>query len=184
MPDLESLVDKGQWDQIPLMRDGKRHSKFSWEVIYPFFMPNLTKKLNYILDKYSQVLPQGVLEISTLAALSHVKPHCGPTNHRLRFHLGVVVPDVSDLTNLLLLPSHTAPTSPLPCFIRVGKEQRTWEEGKVLIFDDSFEHEVGNSAPSDRIILLLDVWHPYFKDKDKELVREHFKFSAGRYNLP
>lgn len=37
---------------------------------------------------------------------------------------------------------------------------RTWEEGKVLIFDDSFEHEVWQDASSFRLIFIVDVWHP------------------------
>lgn len=37
---------------------------------------------------------------------------------------------------------------------------REWEEGKVLIFDDSFEHEVWQEADSYRLIFIVDVWHP------------------------
>lgn len=37
---------------------------------------------------------------------------------------------------------------------------RAWEEGKVLIFDDSFEHEVWQDADSYRLIFIVDVWHP------------------------
>ena len=37
---------------------------------------------------------------------------------------------------------------------------RTWEEGKVLIFDDSFEHEVWQDAENYRLIFIVDVWHP------------------------
>lgn len=37
---------------------------------------------------------------------------------------------------------------------------RDWEEGKVLIFDDSFEHEVWQDAESYRLIFIVDVWHP------------------------
>lgn len=37
---------------------------------------------------------------------------------------------------------------------------RSWEEGKVLIFDDSFEHEVWQDADTYRLIFIVDVWHP------------------------
>lgn len=37
---------------------------------------------------------------------------------------------------------------------------RKWEEGRVLIFDDSFEHEVWQDADSYRMIFIVDVWHP------------------------
>ena len=46
-------------------------------------------------------------------------------------------------------------------WIRVGKENRTWErEGSVLIFDDSFEHEVHHNGVHRRIVLIMDFWHP------------------------
>uniref|UniRef100_A0A3B4Z1W2 Aspartyl/asparaginy/proline hydroxylase domain-containing protein n=1 Tax=Stegastes partitus TaxID=144197 RepID=A0A3B4Z1W2_9TELE len=66
---------------------------------------------------------------------THVWPHTGPTNCRLRMHLGLVVPKQG-------------------CRIRYCKH------GKVLIFDDSFEHEVWQDADSFRLIFIVDVWHP------------------------
>uniref|UniRef100_A0A8C4MAX9 Aspartyl/asparaginy/proline hydroxylase domain-containing protein n=1 Tax=Equus asinus asinus TaxID=83772 RepID=A0A8C4MAX9_EQUAS len=72
---------------------------------------------------------------------THVWPHTGPTNCRLRMHLGLVIPKEG-------------------CKIRCANETKTWEEGKVLIFDDSFEHEVWQDAASFRLIFIVDVWHP------------------------
>jgi len=46
------------------------------------------------------------------------------------------------------------------CEITVGGEARRWEEGKVLLFDDSFEHEVHNSTSQPRLVLIVDMWHP------------------------
>eukprot|EP00933_Yihiella_yeosuensis_P079399 TRINITY_DN9197_c0_g1_i1.p1 TRINITY_DN9197_c0_g1~~TRINITY_DN9197_c0_g1_i1.p1 ORF type:complete len:373 (+),score=89.83 TRINITY_DN9197_c0_g1_i1:210-1328(+) len=89
----------------------------------------------------------------------HVKPHCGPTNHRLRLHLPLLLPGgAKSFTGL-----------------SVAGESRTWELHKCLIFDDSFEHEVtldtaGTVTEPDaadlpfsgqaRVVLLLDLWHP------------------------
>lgn len=83
---------------------------------------------------------------SVLDPGTHILPHCGPSNHRLRLHLGLVIPQ--------------------PCSIRVGEETRTWEEGKVLVLDDAFEHEVRNDSSEQRIVLLVDVWHPHFSEKE------------------
>ena len=83
---------------------------------------------------------------SVLDPGTHILPHCGPSNHRLRLHLGLVIPQ--------------------PCSIRVGGETRTWEEGKVLVLDDAFEHEVHNDSGGQRIVLLVDVWHPDFHEKE------------------
>ena len=82
----------------------------------------------------------GSAYFSRLAPGTHLNAHCGPTNARLRLHLGLVVPD--------------------GCSIRVGDEVRTWVEGRCLLFDDSFEHEVWNNATSERLVLIVDVWHP------------------------
>ncbi|CAL1270396.1 unnamed protein product [Larinioides sclopetarius] len=37
---------------------------------------------------------------------------------------------------------------------------RTWEEGKVILFDDSFEHEVWHNGTVSRLVLIVDFWHP------------------------
>mmetsp|Transcript_7233 Transcript_7233/g.15656 ORF Transcript_7233/g.15656 Transcript_7233/m.15656 type:complete len:248 (+) Transcript_7233:42-785(+) len=67
-------------------------------------------------------------------------PHCGPTNTRLTCHLGVEVPQ--------------------GCGMRVGSEERSWREGKCLVFDDSWEHEVWNCGDRVRVVLLINFWHP------------------------
>lgn len=79
---------------------------------------------------------------SALNPHSRIPPHTGPMNGILRAHLGLVVPD--------------------GCFIRVGADERTWEEGKLLVFDDSFEHEVWNHSDQVRIVLFMNFWHPCF----------------------
>lgn len=45
---------------------------------------------------------------------------------------------------------------------------RNWAEGKVLIFDDSFEHEVWQEADSYRLILIVDVWHPELSQTQRQ----------------
>ena len=44
--------------------------------------------------------------------------------------------------------------------IRVGQERRHWQEGRVLIFDDAFEHEVWNEATRLRVVLFVDFAKP------------------------
>ena len=45
--------------------------------------------------------------------------------------------------------------------IRVGDETRPYREGELMIFDDSYEHEVWNTSATDvRIVLLIRFWHP------------------------
>ena len=44
---------------------------------------------------------------------------------------------------------------------------RTWTEGKFIIFDDSFEHEVWHDGDSVRLVLIVDMWHPDLTAREK-----------------
>ena len=74
---------------------------------------------------------------SRLTPGTHLSKHCGPSNFRLRCHLGLIVPP--------------------GVRIRVGTETREWRAGECLIFDDSFEHEVWHDGDSDRVVLICDL---------------------------
>jgi len=84
----------------------------------------------------------GEVIFSALAPGSHISAHCAPTDFRLTAHVGLSVPHGTG------------------CRIRVGEEEKCWEQGKVLVFDDSFEHEIWNDTDETRIVLLIRFWHP------------------------
>ena len=44
--------------------------------------------------------------------------------------------------------------------MRVGKETRRWQQGCAIVFDDLYEHEVWNRTGENRIVLIVDLWHP------------------------
>jgi aspartyl/asparaginyl beta-hydroxylase (cupin superfamily) len=91
---------------------------------------------------------------SSLNPHSRIPPHVGPMNGIVRAHLPLIVPQ--------------------GCYIRVGNEERTWHEGKLLAFDDSFEHEVFNHSDQVRIVLFMNFWHPCFRT-DELPVLERFR---------
>ena len=91
----------------------------------------------------------GTSFFSRLLPGTHIEPHCGPSNLRLRCHLGLVVPEGAR--------------------IRVGTEVRAWEAGRCLVFDDSYEHEVWHEGEGERIVLICDMWHPDI-DVDSEIL--------------
>ena len=74
---------------------------------------------------------------SVLEPGAHLPPHRGLPKGVLRVHLGVTVPDGST--------------------IRVRDVTRSWDEGRVLVFDDTNEHEVHNHSDRRRVVLLLDI---------------------------
>ena len=80
------------------------------------------------------------IKFSAIQPGTHIRTHTGPSNERLRLHLCLV---------------HTGGAK-----IRVGTDWHTWEEGKVIMFDDSWEHEVIHTGQEMRIVLILDIWHP------------------------
>lgn len=95
---------------------------------------------------------------SRLTPGAHIPPHRGMLNCRLICHLPLIVPD--------------------GCWLRVGNETRHWEEGKLLIFDDSFEHEAKNDSGETRIILLFDIWRPELADDEKTGISSIFETIA------
>lgn len=76
---------------------------------------------------------------SVLRGPKAIPAHRGPFNGVLRYHLALTVPG-----------------DPKRCRIRVGSSWRTWQEGKSLVFDDTFEHEVVNDNPGERVVLFVD----------------------------
>lgn len=80
---------------------------------------------------------------SILAPGKHIPKHRGKHKGIIRYHLGLIVPEPK-----------TA------CRIRVADKIAYWEEGKSLIFDDTFFHEVWNDTHGYRAILFLDIARP------------------------
>ncbi|XP_036331510.1 aspartyl/asparaginyl beta-hydroxylase isoform X4 [Rhagoletis pomonella] len=130
--EAESLRDTGNWQQFELYARGQRR------------VENCQKApiTCGLIKKFSAAAScrRGQVKFSVMQPGTHVHAHCGPTNCRLRAHLGLVVPSGTRL--------------------RVAEEERTWIEGEFLIFDDSFEHEVWHNGSSFRLVLIVDVWHP------------------------
>jgi aspartyl/asparaginyl beta-hydroxylase (cupin superfamily) len=48
----------------------------------------------------------------------------------------------------------------------------SWQEGKCLVFDDSFEHEVWNKSDSERVVLLIQFWHPDLTEAEVWALKE------------
>lgn len=80
---------------------------------------------------------------SILAPGSAITPHRGVTKAFITAHLGLVVPKDRD-----------------GLWMRVERQTLHWEEGKWLVFDDTYEHEVKNDTAETRIVLLCQVERP------------------------
>lgn len=120
---------------------------------------------------------------SILSPRKHIPAHRGPYNGVLRLHLGLLVPE----------PRQN-------CKIRVDKDYLVWEQGKGVVFDDSFNHEVWNDTEGVRVVLFIDferpvkfpfnllnklvlslaVFTPYIREADQNQKKWEQKFYARR----
>jgi aspartyl/asparaginyl beta-hydroxylase (cupin superfamily) len=56
----------------------------------------------------------------------------------------------------------------------VGNETRYWETGKLMVFDDSVEHEAMNPTDQLRVVLLFDIWKPELDAAERHAVASIF----------
>lgn len=81
---------------------------------------------------------------SLLSPHKHIPAHKGIFKGLIRCHLGLIIPG-----------------NPGDCRMRIEKDNIFWEEGKAVVFDDTYEHEVWNNTEEVRVVLLLDVVRPF-----------------------
>lgn len=154
-------------EALPLLRhDADKLSHGTWDVGYVQYMGRPARENRDRFPRTARVLDslpgfRGTAHayFSVLAPHSHIKPHCGPINAWLRCHLGVLVPN--------------------GCRMRVGDETRPMQEGKCLLFDDAFEHEVWNDSDRDRLMLIVDFWHPDLDDPECRAMGQILRWSGG-----
>jgi Aspartyl/Asparaginyl beta-hydroxylase len=133
-------INDGAWDSLELIEEGK-------------FVEN--NCLNFpqtvkILEKLSKSIKLTSAAISVLKPGKIIKPHRDPASSSIICQLGLITPK--------------------NCGIRVGGEARTWQEGKCLFFDPSYEHTVWNYGDISRAVLLLVFWKPELTELEMEFL--------------
>lgn len=135
--------------------------------IFPFIDQGLINESNCrrcpnvaaILDALPSLMKDcvfGNVCFSILYPDSHIKAHYGPSNIRLRCHLGLQIPD--------------------GCWLEVAGTQCKWTARETLVFDDSFEHSAtfvdqsSSAQATPRAVLMLDFWHPDITSKEKQVL--------------
>ncbi|MGB9182572.1 MAG: aspartyl/asparaginyl beta-hydroxylase domain-containing protein [Solirubrobacteraceae bacterium] len=138
----ERIQRSGDWDVAFLYERGRRRDEVCDAC------PVTTRGI----ESYPAVRTvAGLAYASRMRAGTHIQAHRGPTNLRVRCHLGIQVPDGD-------------------CAIRVGEQTEHWQAGRCLVFDDHFEHEAWNHTEQDRIVLIVDMWHPGLSDAEVRLL--------------
>ncbi len=100
--------------------------------------------------------------LSLLKPGARIPPHTGMLNPRFICHLPLIVPP--------------------DCGFRVGNSTRPWEEGRLMVFDDTVEHEAWNNSAFDRLVLIFDIWRPEVSATEEEQIISLFT-SVDRYGV-
>lgn len=140
-PESTELAESGRWSTYHFYRMGESYPRHLADC------PATAAALRAV----PSIADAGMCYFSVMGPGTKVRPHCGFLNTRLRCHLGLVVPP--------------------GCHMRVGPETRSWSEGRCLVFDDSYEHEVVNMSDRHRAVLLLDTWHPDLWEPERRAMR-------------
>jgi len=128
-----------------------------WDVLGMFAFRNKLEFPCTICPKTSKILEQvpglQTALFSCLKPRCHIKPHVGYYQYSekvLRVHMGLIVPT--------------------GCILKVNGIERTWTEGKCIVFDDTFRHEAWNpSYDTTRIVLMLDIeYNGNVEERNKE----------------
>ena len=145
--DFHGLLNDPRWSAFYLVEDGEPH---------PVNAARCPRTIEALADVPLCRMPGWTpsVHFSLLRPGARIPPHTGMLNTRLICHLPLIVPPA--------------------CALRVGSETRPCEEGKMLVFDDSIEHEAWNNSDQLRVILLFDIWRPELTEAEREAVAAMF----------
>jgi aspartyl/asparaginyl beta-hydroxylase (cupin superfamily) len=121
----------------------------AWKITYFFnFMWQYHSNCNRYPKTYALLKSIPSLTFAAVTALApkaSVLPHIGETNVTMRGHLGLKIP------------------APYPEMgLRVGNEEKGWEQGKVILFSDCHWHTAWNDSDEERFVLVFDIIRPEF----------------------
>ena len=128
-------------DHKRLAGDTKWQSYFMWG--YGFRMPDNCARCPETARIVESVPGLKTAMFSIHAPGVHIPRHKGATKGMLTCHLALIVPREGE-----------------KCRMQVDEQMYHWHEGRTLVFDDTYHHEVWNETDEDRVILLLQFARP------------------------
>lgn len=145
-----------------------KSSQNVWQV-FSFRFFGIDNPLNHSLCPVTSQLIKSNLNIvsadfSYIPPHTQILPHKGFTRMVLRVHLSLIIPE-----------GDTG--------IRVGNITKKWQEGKLLIFDDSFDHEAWNNTDNDRVVFMFDIVNPKWGYTADEINRYKIENMQDNYML-
>lgn len=128
-------------DHARIAADGNWRSFFLFG--YGYQVPENCKRAAKTAELVRQIPDLNSAFFSILEPGAIIPRHRGVTRGLVTCHLGLNIPRQSD-----------------KCEMQVEDANVHWEEGKWLVFDDSYFHEVHNNTNERRVILLIQVKRP------------------------
>lgn len=148
-------------DEIPTLNKGGNWGSQDWGALYLWRSGiaveetlALFPKTRAIFESLATANIGGVspnILFSRLKPNTKIPPHHGFLNTRAICHLPLIVPEDCGA-------------------LRVGNDTRAWQEGKVMVFDDSIEHEAWNNSSEDRIVLIFEIWRPEINPNERQAI--------------
>lgn len=129
-PDQTYISNDDKWKMFFLKAGNVRFKRNCQE--FPETMRILDSEKNVVSAYFSVIGPNKML-----------MPHNGPWCGVLRIHMGIQVP-----------------TDGKGCVLVVDQKEYRWQEGKAVVFDDTYEHFAVNMTNGYRIVLFLDYLRP------------------------
>ena len=129
-PDQTYISNDDKWKMFFLKAGKVRFERNCQE--FPKTMRIIDAEKNLVSAYFSVIGPRKML-----------MPHEGPWCGVLRIHLGIEVPPEGK-----------------GCVLVVNQQEYRWEEGKAVVFDDTYEHMAVNMTHKDRVVLFLDYMRP------------------------
>jgi len=157
----DDSLHTGSWDWHSFLLQGTVQRNFA-----KHFPTTATVLTDIGPDLFTET-PFGFCFFSKLAADSAIAAHTSPINFRLRIHLALDVPAAAS-------DDKDAAAAAAAVGIRVGPVTQEWKSGEALVLDDSYEHEVWNKTKEERVVLLVDIWHPDVKRSEREEIVRMF----------
>jgi aspartyl/asparaginyl beta-hydroxylase (cupin superfamily) len=146
--DVHELLENPDWSTLFLWENGAAVDDHVAHCPITFKAVMDTVPLCHIGPRAPSVM------LSLLRPGAHIPPHTGMINCRYICHLPLIVPN--------------------NCSFRVGDKTIIWQEGKVILFDDTVQHEAWNRSAQDRLLLIFDIWRPELSEEERQMVTALF----------
>lgn len=143
--DVHGMLDNKKWSTFDLIENGLANAECVKKCPETYSIISENADLCDIQNRAPSIM------FSLLKAGANIPPHTGMLNTRFICHLPLIVPGNGAL--------------------RVGSTIREWEKAKLLVFDDTVEHEAWNNSSEDRLVVIFDIWRPELDLIERDQIR-------------